>query len=164
MMIRRQYIYQHLLYRIAIKTKSKKKRKHKHQQYHTMYNPNTQTLTNTKLNVSHSPHYNHTSANIWCMSPPYVTHIHDQHAHRNIEVNDCTNIYSLHLCKLLWIGGKCILPMVMLLDNVVGFEKSCNLEDGWWWYCKNYHGRRRKTNHPSLLLHHQVSTTLLFPI
>ncbi|KAL7443095.1 hypothetical protein ACHAXH_008619 [Discostella pseudostelligera] len=71
------------------------------------------------------------SADIWCMSPPCQPHTR-QHSNQHKESEDTRSKSFLHLCKLLCDMEENTLPKLILLENVIGFEKeqrSCN-DDG----------------------------------
>jgi len=68
------------------------------------------------------------SADIWCMSPPCQPHTR-QHSNQHKESEDARSKSFLHLCKLLCDMEENTLPKLILLENVVGFEKeqsNCN--------------------------------------
>ncbi len=68
------------------------------------------------------------SADIWCMSPPCQPHTR-QHSNQHMESEDARSKSFLHLCKLLCDMEEKTLPKLILLENVIGFEKeqtSCN--------------------------------------
>lgn len=71
------------------------------------------------------------NADIWCMSPPCQPHTR-QHSNQHLESEDARSISFLHLCKLLCDMKESTLPKLILLENVIGFEKeqtTCN-DDG----------------------------------
>ena len=107
------------------KSKQKKRRrtqkqnKDKNKQQQQYYKPRQtpiKRLTTTELQ-SHS-------ANIWCMSPPCQPHTR-QHTNQRNESNDTRSRSFIHLCDLLCTMDEETLPSLILLENVVGFEKSC---------------------------------------
>ena len=68
------------------------------------------------------------SADIWCMSPPCQPHTR-QHSNQHMESEDARSKSFLHLCRLLCDMEENTLPKLILLENVIGFEKeqtSCN--------------------------------------
>jgi tRNA (cytosine38-C5)-methyltransferase len=71
------------------------------------------------------------SADIWMMSPPCQPHTR-QHTNQLNDMNDSRSNSFLHLCQLLrdiQTTDGTLLPSIVLLENVVGFEKSnsCNI-------------------------------------
>ena len=97
------------------KQKNKDKDKQQQQYYKPRQTP-IERLTTTELQ-SHS-------ANIWCMSPPCQPHTR-QHTNQRNESNDTRSRSFIHLCDLLCTMDVETLPSLILLENVVGFEKSC---------------------------------------
>lgn len=65
----------------------------------------------------------HYSADIWCMSPPCQPHTR-QHNNQHMERTDTRSQSFLHLCKLLCDIEEEKLPKLILLENVIGFEKE----------------------------------------
>jgi tRNA (cytosine38-C5)-methyltransferase len=63
------------------------------------------------------------SADIWCMSPPCQPHTR-QHNNQHMESTDARSQSFLHLCKLLCDIDEAKLPKLILLENVIGFEKE----------------------------------------
>jgi len=63
------------------------------------------------------------SADIWCMSPPCQPHTR-QHNNQHMESTDTRSQSFLHLCKLLCDIDEEKLPKLILLENVIGFEKE----------------------------------------
>ena len=63
------------------------------------------------------------SADIWCMSPPCQPHTR-QHNNQHMESTDARSQSFLHLCKLLGDIDEAKLPTLILLENVIGFEKE----------------------------------------
>jgi tRNA (cytosine38-C5)-methyltransferase len=61
-------------------------------------------------------------ADVWCMSPPCQPHTR-QHANQHMESKDSRSRSFLHLCMLLRDMNEGTLPKLILLENVVGFEK-----------------------------------------
>jgi len=61
-------------------------------------------------------------AMIWLMSPPCQPHTR-QHNNQNLDTNDIRSKSFLHLCDLISNMDEEALPYVILLENVVGFEK-----------------------------------------
>jgi tRNA (cytosine38-C5)-methyltransferase len=66
---------------------------------------------------------NHWGAEIWCMSPPCQPHTR-QHDKQHLELQDSRSISFLHLCQLLTDMEDDKLPKIILIENVVGFERS----------------------------------------
>ena len=62
-------------------------------------------------------------ADVWCMSPPCQPHTR-QHANQHLESKDARSQSFLHLCQLLCDMDDETLPKLILLENVVGFEKQ----------------------------------------
>ena len=62
-------------------------------------------------------------ADVWCMSPPCQPHTR-QHANQHLESKDARSQSFLHLCQLLCDMDDEALPKLILLENVVGFEKQ----------------------------------------
>ncbi|KAL7486486.1 hypothetical protein ACHAW6_012081 [Cyclotella cf. meneghiniana] len=62
------------------------------------------------------------SATIWCMSPPCQPHTR-QHSNQQKEMDDPRSKSFLHLCHLLSVMDDDTLPSLILLENVVGFER-----------------------------------------
>lgn len=62
-------------------------------------------------------------ADIWCMSPPCQPHTR-QHDKQDLDLDDSRSQSFLHLCQLLQDTQENKLPKVLLMENVVGFEKS----------------------------------------
>jgi len=95
--------------------KNKQKQKllnKKYKQYKTNQTP-IERLTLSTL-TSHS-------ADIWCMSPPCQPHTR-QHTNQSNEKDDPRSASFLHLCELLGDMDEDVLPELILLENVVGFE------------------------------------------
>ena len=63
------------------------------------------------------------SADVWCMSPPCQPHTR-QHSNQHMESEDARSKSFLHLCKMLCDMEENSLPKLILLENVVGFEKE----------------------------------------
>jgi site-specific DNA-cytosine methylase len=63
------------------------------------------------------------AADVWCMSPPCQPHTR-QHANQHLESEDARSRSFLHLCRLLRDMDDETLPKLILLENVVGFEKQ----------------------------------------
>jgi len=63
------------------------------------------------------------NANCWCMSPPCQPHTR-QHTNQMNEMNDSRSKSFIHLCNMLSEMDEGSLPQIILLENVVGFEKS----------------------------------------
>ena len=63
------------------------------------------------------------NANIWCMSPPCQPHTR-QHTNQMNEMNDSRSKSFIHLCDMLSEMDDNSLPQIIMLENVVGFEKS----------------------------------------
>lgn len=62
-------------------------------------------------------------ADIWCMSPPCQPHTR-QHDKQDLDLDDSRSQSFLHICQLLQDVQENKLPKVLLMENVVGFEKS----------------------------------------
>ncbi|KAL3791866.1 hypothetical protein ACHAW5_002917 [Stephanodiscus triporus] len=62
-------------------------------------------------------------ADVWCMSPPCQPHTR-QHTNQHLECKDARSQSFLHLCQLLCDMDGETLPKLILLENVVGFEKQ----------------------------------------
>ena len=62
-------------------------------------------------------------ADVWCMSPPCQPHTR-QHTNQHLESKDARSQSFLHLCQLLCDMDDEALPKLILLENVVGFEKQ----------------------------------------
>ena len=63
------------------------------------------------------------------MSPPCQPHTR-QHANQQQEKDDPRSKSFLHLCGLLGEMEEDALPSLILLENVVGFEKHWSADDG----------------------------------
>jgi site-specific DNA-cytosine methylase len=68
------------------------------------------------------------AADVWCMSPPCQPHTR-QHANQHMESKDARSRSFLHLCMLLCDMNEGTLPKLILLENVVGFEKRGGIDD-----------------------------------
>jgi tRNA (cytosine38-C5)-methyltransferase len=62
-------------------------------------------------------------ADIWCMSPPCQPHTR-QHDKQDLELQDSRSKSFLHICQLLHDMKDDKLPTILLMENVVGFERS----------------------------------------
>lgn len=63
------------------------------------------------------------NADVWCMSPPCQPHTR-QHDKQDLDVIDPRSQSFLHLCLLLQDMHDDMLPRLLLMENVVGFETS----------------------------------------
>lgn len=63
------------------------------------------------------------NAEIWMMSPPCQPHTR-QHSNQGADLEDARSNSFLHLCHLLCKLAPDVKPVVILLENVVGFETS----------------------------------------
>ena len=62
------------------------------------------------------------AADIWLMSPPCQPHTR-QHSKQAEDLDDPRSQSFLHLCQLIHDMKEQMLPKVVLMENVVGFEK-----------------------------------------
>lgn len=62
------------------------------------------------------------SATIWVMSPPCQPHTR-QHSNQKQDLNDPRSHSFLHLCRMLSLLEEAVLPRIVLLENVIGFEQ-----------------------------------------
>ena len=104
------------------KRRTQKQNKDKQQQQH-YYKPRQTPIERLTTNDLQSH-----SANVWCMSPPCQPHTR-QHTNQRNESNDVRSKSFKHLCHLLCDMDEETLPLLILLENVVGFEKSCVVVD-----------------------------------
>lgn len=63
------------------------------------------------------------AADAWCLSPPCQPHTR-QHANQHLEHADPRSQSFLHLCRMVRSMEADALPRLILLENVVGFERS----------------------------------------
>lgn len=67
-------------------------------------------------------------ATVWCLSPPCQPHTR-QHSNQHRERDDPRSSSFLHLCDLLIEMDEDMLPNLLLLENVVGFEQNWAVAD-----------------------------------
>lgn len=73
-----------------------------------------------RLTMSQMTEWN---ADVWLMSPPCQPHTR-QHSNQNDDLNDSRSDSFLHLCRLLDQLPVSVKPTLIMLENVVGFERS----------------------------------------
>ena len=79
----------------------------------------TRPISIEKLSVRQLEGY---AADVWMMSPPCQPHTR-QHSNQGHELKDSRSKSFLHLCDVLEVMDEESLPKLILLENVVGFEK-----------------------------------------
>ncbi len=85
------------------------------------YNHKPVTLSNRPIQKLTVGQVEEWQADLFVMSPPCQPHSR-QHTHQELELHDKRSESFLHLCELLQSLPN--VPSVILLENVVGFERS----------------------------------------